>query len=62
MRKKIILISLCSMLSFTCGSSKLSVEKKDEPKEKVIVKNQDPLMGILLSGLIIYSINILFAR
>lgn len=62
MRKKIILISLCSMLLFTCGSSKLSVEKKDEPKEKVIVKNQDPLMGILLSGLIIYSINILFAR
>lgn len=62
MRKNIILISLCCMLLFTCGSSKPLVEKKDDPKEKVITVKKDPLMGLLLSGLIIYSINILFAR
>jgi hypothetical protein len=50
------------MLSFTCGSSKPLAKEKNEPKEKVVVKNEDTLMGILVSALIIYSIKILFAR
>lgn len=62
MRKKIILISLCCMLLSTCGSSKPSSKEKVEPKKEVVNKSEDALMGILLSGLIIYSINILFAR
>jgi len=59
MRKKIILISLCCTLFFTCGSSKSLVEKKDEPKEMVISGEKDPLMKLLVSVLIIYSINLL---
>ena len=62
MRKKIILISLCCMLLFTCGSSKHLVEKKDEPKEKVISGEKDPLMKLLLSVLILYSLNIMITR
>lgn len=50
------------MLLSTCGSSKPSSKEKVEPKKEVVNKSEDALMGILLSGLIIYSINILFAR
>jgi len=59
MRKKIILISLCCTLFFTCGSSKSSVEKKDEPKEIVISGEKDPLMKLLVAVLILYSINLM---
>jgi len=61
MNKKIISIMLCCMLLFTCGSSKPSIGK-DEQKKEVVNDNNDPLMNLLLSALVIYSIKILFAR
>lgn len=52
---------LCCMLLFTFGSSKPSIGK-DEQKKEVVNDNNDPLMNLLLSALVIYSIKILFAR
>ena len=61
MKKKLISIFLVSTLLVGCGSTQnVSSEKEETAVEKVVSK--DPIMKLLVSGLIIYSINILFAR
>ena len=62
MKKKIISVLLISTLLIGCGSTK-SLEpccEKETSIEKITTK--DPIMKLLVSGLIIYSIHILFAR
>ena len=62
MRKKIISISLCSILLFGCGSSKPSWERDqccDKPK---VTQNDHAFMGILLSGLILFTLHTFTTR
>jgi len=54
MRKNIILISLCCMLSFTCGSSKPSWERKDRP---VVTQNDHAVLGVLFSVMVLFSLH-----
>jgi uncharacterized protein YcfL len=61
MKKKLITLGLVSTLLVGCGSTQnISSETKETSVEKIVTK--DPIMKLLVSGLIIYSINILFAR
>ena len=61
MKKKLISVLLVSTLLVGCGSTQnISSETTENKVEKVVSK--DPIMKLLVSGLIIYSINILFTR
>lgn len=62
MGKKIIIVLLCCGLLTTCGSVKPVSDKCCKEKTEVVSKQNDPIMKLLLSGLIIYSVHILFAR
>ena len=64
MKKKMIALSLSSLLLFGCGSTKSMPDNCCEAKTKteVVSGEKDPLMKLLLSGLIIFSVQILFAR
>ena len=56
-----IILSLSSILIFGCGSSK-AVSNNTEPKTEVVSGQHDPIMKLLLSGLIILSVNFLFTK
>jgi len=56
-----IILSLSSILIFGCGSSK-AVSNNTEPKTEVVSEQHDPIMKLLLSGLIILSVNFLFTK
>lgn len=61
MKKKLITLGLVSTLLVGCGSTQnISSETKETSVEKIVTK--DPIMKLLVSGLIIYSVQILFAR
>ena len=61
MKKKLITLGLVSTLLVGCGSTQnISSETKEASVEKIVTK--DPIMKLLVSGLIIYSVQILFAR
>jgi uncharacterized protein YcfL len=63
MKKKIIAIALSTTLLVGCGSAK-NIDPccaKDSKKEVVSGEN-DPIMKLLLSGLILLSLNILVTR
>jgi uncharacterized protein YcfL len=60
MKKKVVSVFLVSTLLFGCGSTKNTADR--EPKKEVVSEQHDPIMKLLVSGLIIYSINILFTR
>jgi uncharacterized protein YcfL len=61
MKKKMIAIALSTTLLVGCGSTQnISSETKETSVEKIVTK--DPIMKLLVSGLIIYSVQILFAR
>jgi uncharacterized protein YcfL len=62
MKKKLISIFLISTLLVGCGSTKNTSSEKKEPKKEVVSEQNDPLMKLLLSGLVIYTVHILFAR
>jgi|TARA_A100000164_G_scaffold375524_1_gene410728 uncharacterized protein YcfL len=64
MKKKMIALSLSSLLLVGCGSTKSMPDNCCEAKTKteVVSGEKDPLMKLLLSGLIIFSVQILFAR
>jgi|TARA_B110000037_G_scaffold197336_1_gene235362 hypothetical protein len=62
MKKNIISILFCIMLlAPSCASSKPTKVKKVEKKE-IVSGEKDPLMKLLLSGLIILSINFLTTK
>jgi uncharacterized protein YchJ len=63
MRKKMVVIALSSILLVGCGSSK-GLDKccKEETKTEKVSGQHDPVMKLLLSGLIILSVNFLFTR
>tara|TARA_R100000541_G_scaffold51348_1_gene58790 strand:+ start:168 stop:356 length:189 start_codon:yes stop_codon:yes gene_type:complete len=62
MKKKVVSVFLVSTLLFGCGSTKNVPSEKKEPKKEVVSEQNDPLMKLLLSGLVIYTVHILFAR
>jgi hypothetical protein len=62
MKKRIIAILFCIILLVpSCASSKPIKEKPQQTKEVVSGEN-DPIMKLLLSGLIILSVNFLFTK
>tara|TARA_Y100000385_G_C12974231_1_gene585421 strand:+ start:599 stop:802 length:204 start_codon:yes stop_codon:yes gene_type:complete len=60
MRKKMIAIALSSILLVGCGSTK-EVDKccKENTKTEVVSGENDPLMKLLVSALVIFTINTL---
>ena len=63
MKKKLISVFLVSTLLVGCGSTKPATDeccKKETAIEKVTTK--DPIMKLLVSGLIILSVNFLFTK
>jgi PBP1b-binding outer membrane lipoprotein LpoB len=63
MKKKLISVFLVSTLLVGCGSTKPATDeccKEETAIEKVTTK--DPLMKLLVSGLIILSVNFLFTK
>ena len=63
MKKKILSICLISILLVGCGSTKPTTEeccKNETAIEKVTTK--DPIMKLLVSGLIILSVNLLVTK
>lgn len=63
MRKKLIVLGLVSTLLVGCGSTKPTTDeccKKETAIENVTTK--DPIMKLLVSGLIILSINLLVTK
>jgi uncharacterized protein YcfL len=63
MKKKLITLGLVSTLLVGCGSTK-NIEPccNEEPKKEVVSGENDPIMKLLLSGLIILSVNFLFTK
>ncbi len=63
MKKSIISILLCiTLLVPSCASSKPTSTKIKEPKKETVSGEHDPIMKLLLSGLIIISVNFLFTK
>jgi len=63
MKKKLISVFLVSTLLVGCGSTKPATDeccKEETAIEKVTTK--DPIMKLLVSGLIILSVNFLFTK
>ena len=61
MKRIMIVLSLSSILIFGCGSSKVT-SNNTESKTEVVNQKEDPIMSLLLSGLIILSVNFLFTK
>ena len=62
MKKQIIaLLFATSLLTSSCGSTKPAADKccKEKTKTEVVSGEKDPLMKLLVSGLIILSINLM---
>jgi hypothetical protein len=59
MRKNLILILLIFTLTLSCGASKPSWERKDRTQ---VTQNDHAILGILLSGLILFSLNTFTTR
>ena len=59
MKKMMIVIMASTILVTSCGASKNVTSK---PKTEVVSGEKDPLMKLLVSALIIYSLNIMLTR
>ena len=63
LKKKVIVLLLASLLSTNCGLAKPEWETKYNTTKEVAVSGEhDPLMKLLLSGLIIFSLNLLLTK
>jgi uncharacterized protein YcfL len=61
MRKKFIVLLLTSLLLTNCGSTQ-SIPKETKTKTEVVSGEKDPLMKLLVSALILYSLNLIITR
>jgi len=60
MKKKITaLLFVTLLLTSSCGSTKPAADKCCKEKTEVVSGEKDPLMKLLVSGLIILSINLM---
>ena len=59
MKKKIAILAIASTLTFSCGASKPSWERKDRTQ---VTKNDHAVLGVLLSGLILFSLHTFTTR
>ena len=56
------LLFIILLLTSSCGVVKPSTDKCCQEKTKVVSGEKDPLMKLLVAGLIIYAINILVTK
>ena len=54
-----IALFLVGSLSFSCGTSKPSWERKEKPR---VTQNDHAVLGVLLSGLIIFTLHTFTTR
>lgn len=54
MKKKMIVLGLVGILTFSCGSSKPSWERKEKPQ---VTQNDHAVLGVLFSALILFSLH-----
>lgn len=59
MKKRITVLALASILTFSCGASKPSWERKDRTQ---VTQNDKAILGVLFSGLIIFSLHTFTTR
>jgi|TARA_R100000030_G_scaffold81448_1_gene64181 hypothetical protein len=59
MKKKLAVLALASTLTFNCGASKPSWERKDRTQ---VTQNDKAILGVLLSGLILFSLHTFVTR
>jgi|TARA_B100001175_G_scaffold299984_1_gene291833 hypothetical protein len=63
MKRKITALMFATLLlTSSCGSTKPAADKCCKTKTEVVSGENDPVMKLLLSGLIILSINFLFTK
>jgi len=60
MKKMMIVLLATTVLMTSCGATK-SIDKVETQKE-IVSGEHDPIMKLLLSGLIILSVNFLFTK
>jgi hypothetical protein len=53
MKKKMIALVLVSILTFSCGTSKPSWERKDTTQ---VTQNDRTVLGLLFSGMVIFTL------
>lgn len=59
MKKKLISLFLISILTFSCGASKPSWERKDRTQ---VTQNDKAVLGVLFSALVIFSLHTLTTK
>jgi len=59
MKKKLLAVLLVCSLTFSCGASKPSWERKDRTQ---VTQNDHAVLGVLLSGLIIFTLHTFTTR
>ena len=59
MKKKMIALILVSSLTLSCGTSKPSWMKNDKPQ---VTQNDRAVLGILFSGLILFTLHTFTTR
>ena len=59
MKKKLTVLALASILTFSCGASKPSWERKDRTQ---VTQNDKAVLGVLLSGLFLFSLHTFTTR
>jgi len=62
MKKKMIALSLSSILLFGCGSSKPATDDCCKPKTEVVSGEHDPVMKLLISGIVVLALNVLLTK
>ena len=59
MKKKLLAVLLVCSLTFSCGASKPSWERKDRTQ---VTQNDHAVLGVLFSGLIIFTLHTFTTR
>jgi len=59
MKKKLIALFFISTLTFSCGASKPSWERKDRTQ---VTKNDKAVLGVLFSGLVLFTLHTFTTR